>query len=52
MGALNFTVFNDQRITLAAVLAKDSGTLECEVKVLVELTRWIAKKADLELNLG
>ena len=51
MGALNFTVFNDQRITLAAVLAKDSGTLECEVKVLVELTGRIAKEADLDLNM-
>ena len=51
MGALDFTVFNDQGITLAAILAKDSGTLEGEVKVLVELTRRIAKKADLDLNI-
>ena len=52
MGALDFTVFNDQGITLAAVLAKESGTLECEVKILVEFTGRIAKKADLDLNIA
>ena len=51
MGALDFTVFNDQGITFAAILAKDSGTLEREVKVFVEFTGRVAKKADLDLNI-
>lgn len=47
VGALDFAILNDQRVTLAAVLAEDSSTLKSEFEIFVELSRWIAEKADL-----
>lgn len=48
VGRLDFAVFNDKGVTLGAVLTKDCGALEGEVKVLGELARGIAEEADLQ----
>jgi len=50
VSTLDFAILNHQCVALATVLAKDSGTLEREVKVLGELTGRIAEKADTSLG--
>lgn len=47
MSRLDFPVFNDQGVTLGAILTEDCGTLKGEVKVLGEFARGIAEETDL-----
>ncbi len=47
VSTFDFAILNHQCVTLATVLTEDCSAFEREVKVLGELTGWIAKKADL-----
>ena len=47
MNTLDFAILNHQCVTLATVLAENSGTLKREIEILGKLTGWIAKETDL-----
>ena len=49
MSALDLPVFDHQSITLATIVPKYCGALECEVEVFGELTGWVTEETDLEL---
>ena len=49
MSALNLTILDYQGVALATVVSKDCRTVEGEVEVFSELTRWVTKEADLGL---
>lgn len=47
---LHFTVFDDERISLASITAEDGGPVESEIKRLGEFPGGVAEKADLGMK--
>ena len=42
MGALHFSVLNNECVTLATVVSKDRGGVEGEIQLFGEFARWVA----------